>query len=182
MGHGIAQVHAAIGKAVRLYEPDLARAVAGKERVADNLARSVAKGRISEADRDATLARIEPTDRLDAVADADLAIEAVFEDLEVKSGLWAELDARAPAGAIFATNTSSISIDRLAEAVAARAPAGVRGDAFLQPGPGDAADRARPGPGHRARRPMPRSARWRSSSASRSSSAPIGRGSSSTGS
>ena len=52
MGHGIAQVHAAIGKHVTLYEPDLARAEAGKERIADNLARSVAKGRLTEADRD----------------------------------------------------------------------------------------------------------------------------------
>lgn len=117
MGHGIAQVHAAIGKAVALYEPELARAEAGRERIAGNLERAVAKGRLPAGDRDATLGRIEPTDSLDAVADADLVVEAVFEDVAVKSELWVSLDARAPEGAIFATNTSSISVDRLAAAV-----------------------------------------------------------------
>src|SRR6476661_5293841 len=120
MGHGIAQVHAAVGKSVVLYEPDLARAEAGRQRIGDNLARSVAKSRISEADREATLARIRPTDRLADVADADLVIEAVFEDIDVKTALWQAIDAGAPATAIFATNTSSISIELLASAVAAR--------------------------------------------------------------
>jgi 3-hydroxybutyryl-CoA dehydrogenase len=118
MGHGIAQVHAAIGKDVDLYEPDLARATAGRDRVAGNLERSVAKGRLEAADRDATLGRIEPTADLDAVADADLVVEAVFEDLAVKTALWGDLDGRAPGRTIFASNTSSISIDRLAEALA----------------------------------------------------------------
>src|SRR5438128_2612820 len=114
MGHVIAQVHAAAGKDVVLYEPDLARAEAGRARIADNLARSVAKGRISEAEREATLARIEATDRTEDGADADLVIEAVFEDVAIKSALWAELDRVAPARALFASNTSSISIERLA--------------------------------------------------------------------
>jgi 3-hydroxybutyryl-CoA dehydrogenase len=117
MGHGIAQVHAAIGLPVVLYEPDLARADAGRDRIAANLDRAVAKGRLSQADRDATLARVEPTADLERVADADLVIEAVFEDLRVKSALWNELDGSAPASAIFASNTSSIAIHRLAEAV-----------------------------------------------------------------
>jgi 3-hydroxybutyryl-CoA dehydrogenase len=117
MGHGIAQVHAAVGKQVALYEPDLARAVAGRDRIAGNLDRAVAKGRLSPADRDATLARLTATDDLAAAGDADLVVEAVFEDLGVKSGLWAEIDRVAPAGAIFASNTSSIAIDRLAAAV-----------------------------------------------------------------
>ena len=117
MGHGIAQVHAAIGLPVTLYEPDVARAEAGRDRIATNLDRSVAKGRISQAERDATLARLEPTADLSRVADADLVIEAVFEDLAVKSALWRELDGLAPPAAIFASNTSSIAIHRLAEAV-----------------------------------------------------------------
>ena len=117
MGHGIAQVHAAIGKAVTLYEPDLARAEAGRERIAGNLGRAVDKGKLDAAARDATLARITPTDRPEAAADADLVIEAVFEDLKVKHGLWEQLDTVAPAAAIFASNTSSIAIHRLAEAV-----------------------------------------------------------------
>jgi 3-hydroxybutyryl-CoA dehydrogenase len=117
MGHGIAQVHAAIGLPVALYEPDLTRAEAGRDRIAGNLDRAVAKGRLPVEDRDATLARIEPTADPTRAADADLVIEAVFEDLKVKSALWRELDAIAPAGTIFASNTSSIAIHRLAEAV-----------------------------------------------------------------
>ncbi len=117
MGHGIAQVHAAIGKHVTMYEPGLARAEAGRDRIHGNLDRSVAKGRISPENRDATMARLEVTDDLGAAGTADLVVEAVFEDVEVKSRLWADLDAVAPAAAFFATNTSSISIDRLASVV-----------------------------------------------------------------
>jgi 3-hydroxybutyryl-CoA dehydrogenase len=117
MGHGIAQVHATIGKDVVLYEPDIARAEAGRDRIAGNLDRAVAKGRLTADERDATLARIKPTDDAARVADADLVIEAVFEDLAVKTALWRELDALAPPDAIFASNTSSIAIHRLAEAV-----------------------------------------------------------------
>jgi 3-hydroxybutyryl-CoA dehydrogenase len=117
MGHGIAQVHAAIGKRVVLYEPDHARAVAGRERVAANLARAVAKGRLDEEAAGQTIERIATTDDLAAVATSDLVIEAVFEDVDVKTRLWAELDGLAPGRTFFATNTSSISIDRLASAV-----------------------------------------------------------------
>jgi 3-hydroxybutyryl-CoA dehydrogenase len=117
MGHGIGQVHAAIGKQVILYEPDLSRAEAGRERIAGNLERAVAKGRLTAEDREATLARVAATDDLDRVRDADLVIEAVFEDLDVKKALWSSLDERAPDATIFATNTSSISIDRLADAL-----------------------------------------------------------------
>jgi 3-hydroxybutyryl-CoA dehydrogenase len=117
MGHGIAQVHAAIGLPVALYEPDLARAEAGRDRIAGNLDRALAKGRLTQDERDATLARIEPTADLTRVAEADLVIEAVFEDLAVKSTLWRELDAIARPETIFASNTSSIAIHRLSEAV-----------------------------------------------------------------
>ena len=117
MGHGIAQVHAAIGKQVTLYEPDLARAEAGRDRIAGNLQRAVDKGRLDAAERDATLARISPTGDVGSVANADLVIEAVFEDLGVKSRLWRELDGLAQPSTMFATNTSSIAIRRLAEAV-----------------------------------------------------------------
>jgi 3-hydroxybutyryl-CoA dehydrogenase len=118
MGHGIAQVHAAVGLPVRLFEPELARAEAGRDRIAGSLARAVAKGRLTSDERDATLSRIEPTADLARVADSDLVIEAVFEDLDVKTRLWRELDRLAPLGAIFASNTSSIAIHRLAAAVA----------------------------------------------------------------
>ncbi len=117
MGHGIGQVHAAIGKRVVLYEPELARAQAGRERIAANLDRAVAKGKIDSDQRDATIGRVLATDDMELVRSADVVIEAVFEDLDVKRGLWASLDERAPEHTIFASNTSSISIDSLAEAV-----------------------------------------------------------------
>ncbi len=135
MGHGIAQVHAAAGKRVDLYEPELARAVAGHERIRGNLDRAVAKGKLDPADRDAILARVAPTDELAVAAEADLVVEAVFEDMAVKRDLWARLDLLAPGRTVFATNTSSISIDGLAEALApSRRPAFV-GMHFFSPVP-----------------------------------------------
>jgi 3-hydroxybutyryl-CoA dehydrogenase len=118
MGHGIAQVHAAVGKEVTLYEPDLARAEAGLARIAGNLDRAVAKGKLAPDDREAILARLTGTADLASAADADLVVEAVFEDVAVKRDLWTALDGLAPAASIFASNTSSISIDTLAGAVA----------------------------------------------------------------
>jgi 3-hydroxybutyryl-CoA dehydrogenase len=117
MGHGIAQVHAAVGKQVVLYEPELTRAAAGRDRIDGNLERAVAKGKLTDDERDATLGRIVATDDRARVAEADLVVEAVFEDVGVKTALWRELDGLAPPAAIFASNTSSIAIDRLAAAV-----------------------------------------------------------------
>ena len=135
MGHGIAQVHAAAGKEVRLYEPDLARARAGIDRIAGNLERSVAKSRLHGDERDAILARLAPTDDIGAAADADLVVEAVFEDVDVKTRLWADLDRIAPAGTIFGSNTSSIAIDRLAAAVGEPRRARFVGVHFFSPVP-----------------------------------------------
>jgi 3-hydroxybutyryl-CoA dehydrogenase len=135
MGHGIAQVHAAVGKRVTVYEPDLARAQAGIARIAGNLDRAVAKGKLSAEDREATLARLTPTADLAAAADADLLVEAVFEDADVKTRLWSALDGIAPAGAIFASNTSSIAIDRLAAAVSEARRARFAGMHFFSPVP-----------------------------------------------
>ncbi|HLY15472.1 MAG TPA: 3-hydroxyacyl-CoA dehydrogenase NAD-binding domain-containing protein [Candidatus Limnocylindrales bacterium] len=135
MGHGIAQVHAVIGKDVTLYEPDLGRAVAGRDRIAGNLERSVAKGQLDGAARDAALARITPTNRLADVADADLVIEAVFEDIDVKRTLWSQIDELAAAQAIFASNTSSIAIADLAQAVGAARRSQFVGMHFFSPVP-----------------------------------------------
>ncbi len=135
MGHGIAQVHAVSGRTVVLYEPDLARALAGRERIAGNLARSVDKGRLEPADRDAALARLEPSDDVRRAAEADIAIEAVFEDIDVKRRLWTALDEVASATAIFATNTSSISIDALAASLRAERRPRFAGMHFFSPVP-----------------------------------------------
>ena len=136
MGHGIAQVHAAIGLPIALYEPDLARAEAGRDRIAGNLDRSVAKGRLSpDGPRRHRSPASDPTADVADAADADLVIEAVFEDLAVKSALWRELDGVAPAAAIFASNTSSIAIHRLAEAVSKERRARFVGMHFFSPVP-----------------------------------------------
>ena len=135
MGHGIGQVHAAIGKEVMLYEPDVARAVAGRERIAGNLDRAVAKGRLTAAERDSILARVATTSDPTTARTADLVIEAVFEDLDVKRQLWSKLDELAPERAIFASNTSSISIDQLAEAVSPARRAQFVGMHFFSPVP-----------------------------------------------
>jgi 3-hydroxybutyryl-CoA dehydrogenase len=135
MGHGIAQVHAAVGKQVVLYEPDLARAEAGRQRIAGNLDRAVAKGKLTTGERDATLDRIEATADQTRVVDADLVVEAVFEDVAVKTSLWSALDGLAPYDAIFASNTSSIAIDRLAAAVSDARRARFVGMHFFSPVP-----------------------------------------------
>jgi 3-hydroxybutyryl-CoA dehydrogenase len=135
MGHGIGQVHAAIGKHVVLYEPDLARAQAGRERIAGNLERALAKGRIDSNERDATVGRIFASSDIDLVRSADLVIEAVFEDIDVKRQLWRSLDERARAETIFASNTSSISIDALAEALSPERRSRFVGMHFFSPVP-----------------------------------------------
>jgi len=135
MGHGIAQVHAATGLQVNLYEPDLARATAGRDRIAGNLDRAVAKGKLAADDRDTALARIVVTDDVGAVHDADLVIEAVFEDVDVKTTLWRALDRLAPSSAVFASNTSSISIGRLAAAVGSARRTRFVGMHFFSPVP-----------------------------------------------
>jgi 3-hydroxybutyryl-CoA dehydrogenase len=135
MGHGIAQVHAAIGKRVTLYEPELARAQAGRERIAGNLDRAVAKGKIDSNERDATVGRVLATDRIDLARSADIVIEAVFEDTSVKQELWRRLDELAPEATIFASNTSSISIDELAAAVSEGRRARFVGMHFFSPVP-----------------------------------------------
>jgi 3-hydroxybutyryl-CoA dehydrogenase len=118
MGHGIAQVIAAAGHAVRVFEPDTARAEAGVDRIRGNLQRSVDKGRIDSAERDTVLGRLSIAGSVEeGAAGIDLAVEAVFEDESVKRALFVDLDRIAPSSAILATNTSSIPIGRLAEAV-----------------------------------------------------------------
>src|SRR3954451_13129608 len=118
MGHGIAEALALAGKRATLYEPELGRAVAGRERVAAGLERRVQRAALTPEERVAILDRIVVSDDLPAAgADAEMAIEAVYEDVAVKTALWAELDRIVPQSSVFATNTSSISIDRLAEAL-----------------------------------------------------------------
>jgi 3-hydroxybutyryl-CoA dehydrogenase len=136
MGHGIAQVFAAAGHPVTLYEPELARAEAGLARIAGNLERAVAKGRLSGKERDAQLARIQArADLARAARGAALVVEAVFEEEAVKRTLLVDLDRLAPPDAVLASNTSSISITRLAAAVSPDRRARVVGMHFFSPVP-----------------------------------------------
>jgi len=135
MGHGIAESLALAGRTVTLYEPELARATAGRDRIAAGLGRRVDRGAMTAEERAEILERITPTDDIGAASNAELVVEAVFEDVDVKTALWSELDRIAPAGTIFATNTSSISIDRLAAAVSPERRTRFIGMHFFSPVP-----------------------------------------------
>jgi 3-hydroxybutyryl-CoA dehydrogenase len=116
MGHGIAQVSAAAGKRVTLSDRTAELAEKGKARVAGNLARQVDKGRVAQEEADAVMARITTGVGTEGAAGHAIVIEAVFEDEAVKRETWRELTATADPQAIFASNTSSISITSLATA------------------------------------------------------------------
>jgi 3-hydroxybutyryl-CoA dehydrogenase len=136
MGHGIAQVMAAAGHEVWLYEPEVSRAEAGRERIAGNLDRALAKAKITEGERDQILGRVSVVpDLATAASKADLVVEAVFEDESVKSALFAEIAKTAPESAILASNTSSISITDLAAALPENRRASFVGMHFFSPVP-----------------------------------------------
>jgi 3-hydroxybutyryl-CoA dehydrogenase len=133
MGSGIAHVAALAGKSVTLVDVTdqlLDRALKGIER---NLGRQVEKGKVTAEARDAALARISTATSVDAFGDADLVVEAIVEDEGVKRGLFERLDALVPQGGILASNTSSISITRLAAVT--RRPEQVIGMHFMNPVP-----------------------------------------------
>jgi len=118
MGHGIAQVAAQMGCAVRLYDALTGAASAGVDRIAKNLAKGVELGKVTAADRDATLARISTRDELAATCTAvDCVIEAIPERIELKRETFGVIDQAAPAHALLATNTSSLPIAQIAAAV-----------------------------------------------------------------
>jgi 3-hydroxybutyryl-CoA dehydrogenase len=114
MGAGIAHVAALAGKKVVLVDvtPDLVGK--GLRGIEKNLSRQVEKGKVAALDRDAALARIVATADLSRLAEAGLVVEAIVENEAVKRDLFARLDALVPPLTILATNTSSISITRLA--------------------------------------------------------------------
>jgi 3-hydroxybutyryl-CoA dehydrogenase len=133
MGNGIAHTAAQTGHEVTLLEvsADLLDKALGTIR--KNLQRGVDKGKMSAEERDAVLGRIRTTTSVDDLVDAELIVEAVVENLEVKLGLFRRLDQIAAPGAILASNTSSISITRLAAAT--QRPAEVIGMHFMNPVP-----------------------------------------------
>jgi 3-hydroxyacyl-CoA dehydrogenase len=131
MGGGIAMALANAGIAVVLLDAQQQGLERGLARVKDNYAGSVSRGKLSQEDMAARLALIRGTLQMQDFADVDLVIEAVFEDMGLKQGIFRELDGILKPGAILATNTSGLDIDEIA-AVTKR-PQDVVGAHFFSP-------------------------------------------------
>ena len=117
MGHGIAQVAAVAGYQTRLTDANPSAKDAALARVRDNLDGAVKRSKLSREDADAALHRLAWLDDLGtAVEGADLVIEAIVEQLDAKQHLFRRLDGLLPPGTVLATNTSSLSVSRIAEA------------------------------------------------------------------
>ncbi|HDZ55539.1 hypothetical protein LCGC14_0065560 [marine sediment metagenome] len=133
MGRGIAQLFASSGQQVLLYDT---RAEAIEDAIAFNrnlLQRSVAKGKLSEGDFDATMERMQPASDLEQLKDCDLVIEAIVEILEVKQKLFDQLESLVRDDCVLATNTSSLSVTRIASSC--KRPERVAGFHFFNPVP-----------------------------------------------
>jgi 3-hydroxybutyryl-CoA dehydrogenase len=131
MGHGIAQIAAQAGWDVVLREVDQARLDKGVGRIEKQLGRAVEKGRMEQADADATRGRINATLDYGDLADCDLVVEAITEDLDQKLDMWRQLDQIVKDGAVLATNTSSLSV--IDQAVATERPHRFVGLHFFNP-------------------------------------------------
>lgn len=132
MGGGIAQVAAAAGDEVTLLDRDTTSVERGLATIRKNLERSVAKERITDSQRDATLARIAPVTAWTSF-EVDVAIEAATENQTLKRDIFAQVDSHTPPAAIIASNTSSISITQLAAATTR--PQRVIGMHYMNPVP-----------------------------------------------
>jgi 3-hydroxybutyryl-CoA dehydrogenase len=133
MGSGIAQVSAAAGfpTAVREISEDLC--AKARQSIEKTLAKGIERGKVTASERDTTLANLRFVTRLEEMADADLFIEAVVEDLDTKNNLWSQIDRIAQPDAIFASNTSSLTI--IAMATASGRPDRMLGLHFFNPVP-----------------------------------------------
>ena len=114
MGSGIAQLCVEAGLETLAHEVDRARAEAGRARIAHFLGRKVEKRQLPAAARDDALGRLALTSDLAELAPCDLVVEAVFEELELKRSVFAELERVCAADAVLATNTSSLSVGSIA--------------------------------------------------------------------
>lgn len=134
MGNGIAHVFAQNGFSVNLLDINQDALDKALKTIEKNLDRMVAKEKISEEDKSATLSNISTgTNVAEGVKNADLVVEAATENLDLKGKIFQEMDANAPEGAILATNTSSISITKLASFT--KRPEKVIGMHFMNPVP-----------------------------------------------
>ncbi|MFA6167747.1 MAG: 3-hydroxybutyryl-CoA dehydrogenase [Gemmatimonadaceae bacterium] len=133
MGNGIAHVCAVAGHDVTMIDVSQAALDKAKGTIEKNLDRQVKKGALDEAAKSAALGRITTATSMDAIANAAFVIEAATENVELKHRIFADMDRLAPAHAILATNTSSISITDIAGRV--QRPASVIGMHFMNPVP-----------------------------------------------
>ena len=134
MGNGIAHVFAQTGFTVNLIDVNPTQLERALATITKNLDRQLAKGTITEAQKKSTLANITmPSDIAEGVKDAELVVEAATENIDLKLSIFKQMDINAPAGCILATNTSSISITKIA-AITKR-PGLVIGMHFMNPVP-----------------------------------------------
>ncbi|HEX8649467.1 MAG TPA: 3-hydroxyacyl-CoA dehydrogenase family protein [Pyrinomonadaceae bacterium] len=131
MGHGIAQVAAAAGFRVILRDLERDALRRGVQAIERNLAKGIQLGKVTEAERDQTLQRIRGTTQMSETGNADLFIEAAPEIMELKQEILREVERIAQPAAIFATNTSSLSVTEIA--TTSREPARVVGMHFFNP-------------------------------------------------
>ncbi|HWS31222.1 MAG TPA: 3-hydroxyacyl-CoA dehydrogenase family protein [Actinoplanes sp.] len=133
MGSGIAQVSAQAGWQVTMRDVDDASLDRGMRAIEDSLSRFTAKGRITAEEAAATLGRITATTDLDAAADADVVVEAIYEKIEAKHEVFKALDKICKPGAVLGTNTSAIPITQIATVT--QRPESVVGIHFFSPVP-----------------------------------------------
>jgi 3-hydroxybutyryl-CoA dehydrogenase len=133
MGGGVAQVAAQRGYEVVVVERDAAAAENGRQRVVAGLDRLVSRGRIAAEDKNTALDKLRFGTDLDTISDADLVVEAVYEDVELKKGLLARIDAIVGPETLIGSNTSTIPLVILAGAT--KRPEAIVGLHFFNPVP-----------------------------------------------
>jgi len=133
MGSGIAQLAAQIGCDVVLRDIDMKFVENGLKNIDKFLSRGVERGKVSQEQKDQTLAHIKGTDQMADLADVDFIVEAVLENMDLKKKVFGELDALCRPEVVLATNTSSMSITEIA--VATQRPEKVVGMHFFNPAP-----------------------------------------------
>jgi len=131
MGGGIAMSFADFGLPVKILEVTPEAMTKGMQRIKDNYAVSVKRGSLKQEEMDKRLPRIHPVDNFQAIADCDVVIEAVFEEMGVKKEVFAKLDAVMKPGALLLTNSSALNVDEIASVT--KRPEFVAGAHFFSP-------------------------------------------------